>query len=277
MPESPEVEIMRRNLLRWTRGRRITRVDLLRPATMSGDHAASSTLVEGARLTHALRRGKVLWMAFSSSSGWLVRFGMTGKWVRCRPGQPMPRFARIRLLLNDGHAILFLDRRNLGRIQAFHPAPQGPTLLKHAAPGRDPLLEGISGRNLETLFARRRSPVKTLLLDQSLIAGIGNIYAAETLFTARIHPRTPGNTLDLQACTRLAQAIHQRLVWAIDTFDGDDIALQGEPGADQAPFQVYRRTGRPCPRCRAPIRRDTIAGRATFFCPTCQSLPGAKA
>ncbi len=274
MPELPEVEIMRRNVERWAVGQRVTRLDCLRPTTFRDGSLEAAQRLPGARVEQVLRRGKVMWIEVSRGHGWLVRFGMTGKWLHVAPAHDeLPPHVRAVLALEDGTRLVFADCRNLGSIRVYH-GVSGEYLLQQVVPGIDPLLDGLSGRNLAACTAGRRSPIKALLLDQAAIAGIGNIYASEVLFAAGIHPRRPGRTLSPTECARLAGQIQRVLTWAIDFFAADDIRLQGEEGVGD-PFQVYRRHGLPCRRCRTPIERERIASRSTFYCPRCQPLRAA--
>ncbi len=277
MPELPEVEIAARNLLRWGRDRRIVRAStdpraarVFRPGT----GPALARALSGALLVSVDRRGKHLLVTLERPGGGRVglwsHLGMTGKWVRRAAGEPAPPHGRLRLDLDDGHALLYLDPRLFGR-QRLVPGAAFGGQAEIAALGPDPVHDGIDPDRLgERLRATRRA-VKVVLLDQAVLAGVGNIHASESLFRARIDPRRPGARLSAAEVRALARAIADSLRRGIDSQDGPEIAYVEEPGAPN-PFRVYARDGERCPRCRsAPIRRIVQAQRSTFFCPRCQA------
>jgi formamidopyrimidine-DNA glycosylase len=276
VPELPEVEIAARNLRRWGEGRRIERARtdpraarIFRP----GDRAAFARAVAGARLVRVDRRGKHLLVTLEDRRGrplglW-SHLGMTGKWVRRAAAEAEPPHSRVRLDLDDGHALHYLDPRLFGRVRIV--AGAGFAALPDiGALGPDPIHDGIDpGRLGERLRATRRA-VKVALLDQAVLAGVGNIHASESLFAARIDPRRRGASLAPVEVRRLARAIAASLHRGIASQEGPEIAYVEEPGAPN-PFRVYARGGEPCPRCRkGPIRRIVQAQRSTFFCPLCQ-------
>ena len=268
MPELPEVEIMCRNVRRWTLERRVDRVVCLRPRTFREEGSEARELAGGS-IARVLRRGKVMWLESDTGTGWLVRFGMTGKWVRSGRGDgALSRYARAVVELDDGSRLVFEDRRNLGSIRVWRDV-DGVALLRTAVPGIDPFEDGLSGADLAERVRGRRIPIKALLLDQSLVSGIGNIYSSEVLFRACLNPWRPAGSLTARECARLAREIRGVLAWAIGAFDADEIALQGEAGVGDL-FAVYRRAGKPCLRCGTAIEREVIGGRAAFHCPRCQ-------
>lgn len=266
MPELPEVEIVRRNLERWALGRRIERVEVLRAGCFRDETLSASAEVVGSTITGFVRRGKALWMATSGPVGWLMRFGMTGKWVQ--QSEELPRFTRTRLWLDAGPPLCFVDMRNFGGLWAW-PQAEGPQRLREEVSGIDPLLEGLSGLELGAVMAGTGQPIKVALLDQARVAGVGNIYAVEALFRAGIHPRAPARGLSVSAYERLAQALVEVLRWAVEAEAADEVLYLSEPGSVNR-FQVYQREGAPCPRCAAPIQREVLAQRSTFFCDGCQ-------
>lgn len=271
MPELPEVEIVRRNLEKWCGGARVTAIEVLRPAAFHEDSLALGLQLQGQTIGSIVRRGKALWMSSSGPTGWLMRFGMTGKWV-LQSGEEPPRFTRVRLQVQRADAppqwLCFVDMRNFGGLWGL-PSELGPQRLQAEVSGIDPILDGLTGFDLERLFFGRQRPIKVLLLEQSLVAGVGNIYASESLFRARIHPSTPASALTSTQCERLAQEILGVLTWAIAAEAADEVVYQGEVGAVN-PFQVYGREKEPCPVCTTPIERAVMAQRSTFWCPSCQ-------
>lgn len=278
MPELPEVEIVRQNLERWLLGRLIVRVEVYRAGCfrtgtggdgasedgVSGDGAAER--VEGTRVTGLTRRGKAIWMETSGPVGWLMRFGMTGKWVQELEG--LPRFTRVRVLLDEGKPLCFVDMRNFGGLWVW-PREEGPVRLREEVSGMDPLLEGLSGVELQAVMQNTGQPIKVALMDQARVAGVGNIYAVEALFRAGIHPRTPARGLSVEGYERLASAVVGVLRWAVEAEAADEVLYLSEPGSENH-FQVYQREGEPCPRCAAPLRREVMAQRSTYFCNMCQ-------
>lgn len=288
MPELPEVEIVRQNLERWAQGRRILKVTALRPEAFRDGSLENALQVEGHTITGISRRGKALWMATTGQVGWLMRFGMTGKWVRNVAPSPsdeaLPRFTRVRVdLEHDPYPLCFVDMRNFGGLWGVA-SERGLERLREEVSGVDPILDGLPGEVLEAILTRgatggregssprrggTRRPIKVALMEQSGVAGVGNIYASEALFRARIHPKRPPSSLSSGEFGRLADEIVAILQWAIAAEAADEVTYQGEVGAEN-PFQVYGREGTPCPACGTPIERTVLAQRSTFWCPRCQ-------
>ncbi len=279
MPELPEVEIAARNLRRWAEGKRIAAVAtdpraarIFRPA----GRAAFERALGGARLVRVDRRGKHLLVPLEDPAGRPVGFwshlGMTGKWVRREGAEPDPAHGRVRLDLEGGERLVYVDPRLFGR-QRIVPGADFAALPEVAALGPDPVHDGIDPRALAEALGSTRRAVKVALLDQAVLAGVGNIHASESLFAARIDPRRRGSALAEAEVRVLARAVAASLRRGIEMQDGPEIAYVEEPGAPN-PFRVYAREGEPCPRCRREaIRRIVQAQRSTFFCPAC---PGGK-
>ena len=268
MPELPEVEIARRNLARWSGDRRVTAVRIEDPAAVRErltsrpvPHPSPGILraIRGAVPDEPVRHGKRM--------GWrlgevalLVHLGMSGKWVR--RGEEVPRFGRVALGLDDGAWLWLVDPRRFGCVV---PVPDldalsdglGPDALTPLAPGE-----------LRSRLATRR-PIKEALMDQSRIAGVGNIQAAEVLWRARLHPRAPADGLPPDAWERLAVEIPAQLRASIAQDDGEEITYLQEAGAEN-PFAVYGREGEACLRCGTTLLGDRLGGRATAWCPDCQ-------
>lgn len=275
MPELPEVEIAARNLRRWAGGRRIEAVEaeplarrIFRPASPRTFAAA----IAGARVTDVDRRGKQLLLTLESAGGPLgliSHLGMTGKWVRRDAGQPGPSHSRARLRLEDGAVLHYRDPRLFGRLRLV-PGARFEDVPEVAALGPDPLLDGVDPERLRARLARVGRPVKVALLDQGLLAGVGNIQASESLFLARIDPRRRARSLSRAEARRLARAVEASVREAIERQEGPEPTYVEEPGAGN-PFRVYAREGEPCPHCRrGRIRRTVQAQRSTYFCPRCQ-------
>jgi len=275
VPELPEVEIAARNLRRWTRGRRIERVEpdpkaryVFRPSSP----AAFAKAMTGARFGEIRRIGKQLLVSLEKDRaplGLLVHLGMTGKWLRRAEADPATRFSRARFHLDDGHVLHFDDLRLFGRLRVV-PGARFDEVPEVAALGPDPLERGIDVSALGEALRRSRLPVKVRIMDQALLPGVGNIQASEALFRARIDPRRKGPTLAAREVRALAAAILASIREAIAREQGPEISYVEEPGAEN-PFEVYAREGEPCPRCgKTKLRRVVQAQRSTFFCPGCQ-------
>lgn len=287
MPELPEVEIAARNLRRWGGGRLIRAVwadprakRVFRPWAT----AAVARSLTGARIGAVRRIGKNLLVTLGRGAAKSARqvglwshLGMTGKWVLRQPGDPRPSHARMELTLDDESRLLYLDPRMFGRLR-WVPDAHFDEIPELAALGPDPLVDGIEVRALADRLSRVRRPIKVALLDQSVLAGVGNIQASEALFRARIDPRRPASSLSRAEVGRLRKGILASIAFTLDALsdsdseDGDIHYV--EEDRTRNPFLVYDRAGEACPRSRgagAPaIVRIVQAGRATFFCPDCQ-------
>lgn len=271
MPELPEVEIARQNLVRWTVGREIVAVSLVDPDAVDAPPPWTVEDLVGRRLTSWDRRGKYLVMrlepiaAREPLTGLVSHLGMTGKWVRTPPGR---RFERLALTLDDGGRVALLDARRLGRTWLVTGDPAAHPRV--AALGPDPLRDGLDGDTLRARLGRGRATLKAALLDQARVAGVGNICAVEGTFRARIHPHTRLDAVPPTAWSALAAGLLDHIAVTLETEAGDELAYVNEGGPN--PFLVYGREGEACPRCGAPIRREVLGGRPSFVCPACQPL-----
>lgn len=272
MPELPEVEFCRRSLARWTAGRRVVHVTVADPRSIrvSRTAAPSAADPEGERrlrevVTEAepgvpLRHGKrVLWLF--GDRALLLHLGMTGKWSR----SDGPHH-KVALHLDDGGVLWFHDPRLLGGIVPTTRA-DGPALLREGL-GPDAL-----GNPLPPLRGKRA--VKVALLDQALLAGLGNLHAAEALWRAGIHPATPCDAVTTAQHAALERGIAEQLRFALALDDGHDEIQYVEDRGAPNPFPLYGRRGAPCPRCGTPIATFPQAGRTTWWCPTCQPAVAA--
>jgi formamidopyrimidine-DNA glycosylase len=285
MPELPEVEVAGRNLRRWTSGRRVraTRVDpsarrILRPSAAGG-----LAPLAGAAFRDVRRIGKNLLLTFDGRRGTPIgvwsHLGMTGKWLLRARGAGAPRWSRIDLSLDDGSHLHYVDARMFGRFRLV-PGARFQDVPELGALGPDPLVDGIDARALHTRLQALKIPIKVALLDQGLLAGIGNIQANEALHRAAIDPRRAARSLSRAEVKRLGAAILKSIQFTLETFaasgaDGGSSDMgYVEEGDVPNPFLVYGREGEPCPRCPArrhsTITRIVQAQRATFFCPNCQ-------
>jgi formamidopyrimidine-DNA glycosylase len=280
MPELPEVEIARRCLERWVEGRRVRRIEVVDARVVAGGGAALAPL-EGARAVACDRHGKHLLLTFEGprgSAGLWAHLGMTGKWVRRRAEDEAPRFSRVRWDLDDGTTLHYLDLRLFGRLRLV-PEARFTDVPELAALGPDPLHDGVDPGWLEAALARVRLPIKVALMDQRLVAGVGNIQSSEALFRAALDPRRPAREVPGDALARLGEAVLASVAHTLEAAGlpaltrGDrDMDYVEEPGTAN-PFLVYGRAGAPCPRCpggTGTIVRIVQAGRSTFFCERCQ-------
>ena len=274
MPELPEVEIAARNLRSWTRGRTLVAADaaptaryVFRPSTP----ATFARGIAGAHVGEIRRVGKHLLVGLERGGaplGVLAHLGMTGKWLRRREGEPPTRFSRARLHLDDGSVLHFDDLRLFGRLRIV-PGARFDAVPEVAALGKDPLADGVDPDALGAALARSKLPVKVRIMDQAVLAGVGNIYASEACFRAKIDPRRKGPSLTTREVRALAQAILAAVKDGIARQEGPEITYVEEGGEN--PFRVYGKEGARCPRCRrGEITRVVQAQRSTFFCPRCQ-------
>jgi formamidopyrimidine-DNA glycosylase len=284
MPELPEVEVAARNLRRWAEGRAVRAAEadgtaIVRPA---GPRALAPLV--GARVRKVDRVGKHLLVTLARGGrlvGLWSHLGMTGKWQRRAKGATAPRFSHARLTLDDGSTLHYTDVRRFGRLRVVPGArfADEPTL---AALGPDPVRDGVDAAKLHARLARTRLPIKVALLDQTVLAGVGNIQAAEALFRARLDPRRSAASLTRAEVGRLARAILASIRYTLAEFAregadaGDGAIVYVEENRRANPFKVYGRAGEPCPRRDGTIRRIVQAGRSTFFCEACVAPTAAR-
>lgn len=271
MPELPEVEIARRNLERWLGRARLTRVELL-PRSFVGDAPAFARRLRGRTVRRVERRGKWLRLVLDGDVVLYAHLGMTGKFVLRPAAAPPERHERARLD-SARRSVRFVDARRFGRLVGAVGEAAAPDAWRELGP--DALTDGVDAARLyERLRGRKRS-IKETLLDQSLVAGVGNIQAAEALWRARIHPARPASSLTPAEVRTLARAIEASIADTLAREDGPEITYVEEPGAAN-PFDVYGKEGEPCPRCGALLQRLVQGGRSTVFCPRCQPRRAAR-
>jgi formamidopyrimidine-DNA glycosylase len=275
MPELPEVETVRRGLAQNLPGKLISKVEVLRKESVAYPKPGqfSRALVGHSFLT-VDRRGKYLLFNLSDGAGLACHLRMSGRLLLLKAEAEASPFLRIRIILSDGWELRFEDMRVFGRLwyvpfgQSF--AQVIPALVKL---GPEPL-DRLDAALLIDLFRRKSQVIKSTLLDQNILAGIGNIYADESLFQAGIHPQTSAGAINLRQAKRLAKAIQSVLHNAIELGGStlrDYTDSSGVNGNYQHQAFVYGRTGKPCIVCQSAIERIKIAGRSSHFCPGCQS------
>ena len=274
MPELPEVETYVRELEPELSGRRVTDAHVYWERTLAEPSASEfeSSLV-GARFADFGRRGKYMLLGLDDGRTLIVHLRMTGKLVVVAAGTEPGKHGHVTHGLDDGRSIHFQDTRKFGRIWLTDDPESVVAKL-----GPEPLGDEFTADYLAKRIAARKASVKALILDQGIVAGVGNIYADEALYRAGIHPTRTGGSLSADEVGRLRTAIVEILASAID-HQGSSLgtsSLQnysrpgGQSGAFQEEFNVFRRTGEPCPRCGHPVERIVVAQRGTHFCPVCQ-------
>jgi len=269
MPELPEVETIARGLRRALVGAEIVAVEV-RKAKMAQaptglDFAES---LRGERIAGIERRAKVVVIALGSGRRLLTSLRMTGRLVVQRLEERDFPATYVVLALADGRRLAFADVRTFGRMRLIEPNEPWDADL-----GPEPLERAFTGERFGAILAKRRTPIKALLLDQRRVAGIGNIYACESLWLAGIRPSRPAGSLRGPARERLRRSIIDVLERAIEmrgTTVDDYVDAEGLKGGFQNALAVYGRLGEGCPRCGSPIRRTVIAGRGTWWCGQCQ-------
>jgi formamidopyrimidine-DNA glycosylase len=277
MPELPEVETVRLRLAPVLEGRRFDRVEISDPRlTRPADPVEVARELEGERVAVVDRRGKYLIVRFESGRALLIHLRMTGS-VRHRVEGEDPH-RRAVVTLDDGSDVAYRDVRRFGTWLLLE--PEEVDAYVDARVGREPLADAYKAKHLAEKLENRKAPVKAAILDQTTVAGVGNIYADEALWRARIHPLTPANTLAPEQVKALHKGIREALRAGIRRQGSTlrDYRLpDGGEGGMQHEFKVYGRGGEPCDRCGTPIDKIRVAGRGTWYCPSCQRLASTAA
>ncbi|GAB3022655.1 MULTISPECIES: bifunctional DNA-formamidopyrimidine glycosylase/DNA-(apurinic or apyrimidinic site) lyase [Oleiagrimonas] len=269
MPELPEVETTRRGIAPHLTGRRIETVTLRRPDLRWPIPAAIGECLPGRTVDAITRRAKYLLLETEAGSA-LLHLGMSGMLRVLPPDTPVGRHDHYDLLLDSGQALRFTDPRRFGCLLWQAPGEVHPLL---ASLGPEPLSDAFDGDLLWHLSRGRRSAVKTFIMDQAVVVGVGNIYASEALFAAGIHPARAAGRVSRERYAVLADAIRRILAHAIErggTTLRDFLAPDGAPGYFEQELAVYGRAGEPCRQCATPVRSVTLGQRTTFYCPRCQ-------
>jgi len=273
VPELPEVETVRRRLAPALVGRRLERVVIEdERLTRPFPPADVARELEGEVVRDVGRRGKYLVVRFESGRVLLIHLRMTGSLLHAAAGTLADDpYRRAVATLDDGSDVAYRDVRRFGTWLLLEPSEVDPYVDRRV--GREPLARGFRARHLAERLANRRAPVKAAILDQRTVAGVGNIYADEALWRARIHPLTAARDLDDAELRALHRGIRRALEAGIARQGSTlrDYRLpDGTRGAMQNEFKVYGRAGEPCDRCGTPIERIRAAGRGTWYCPRCQ-------
>jgi formamidopyrimidine-DNA glycosylase len=272
VPELPEVETIKNDLCPELEDRRFTSVSILWPRmVLTGPPERLSEQLAGQHIREVARRGKYLIFRLASGQVLLLHMRMTGSLLLRSVGKSNPeerRYVTAVFGLDSGQELLFCDRRKLGTLALVDSEAELDEKL-----GPEPLDMAFTAQVLQGLLAKRKAPIKAILCDQNVIAGIGNMYADEALFSARIHPLRPANSLSDNEIDRLHSAIIKVLRKGIRNAGAsfsDYRRPSGDRGTQQKAFQVAHRGGETCNVCATPIERITVRNRGTCFCPKCQ-------
>ncbi|MER5786306.1 bifunctional DNA-formamidopyrimidine glycosylase/DNA-(apurinic or apyrimidinic site) lyase [Streptomyces mobaraensis] len=286
MPELPEVEVVRRGLAAWASGRTVASVEVRHPRAVrrhlagAADFAARLT---GERLGPARRRGKYLWLPLEGPSGQavLAHLGMSGQLLVQPEDAQDEKHLRVRLRFDDaaGTELRFVDQRTFGGLSLHDTVPGSadalPDVISHIA--RDPLDPAFDEAAFHAALRRRRTTVKRALLDQSLISGVGNIYADEALWRSRLHFDRPTAGLTrprtAELLTHIREVMNEALAAGGTSFDSLYVNVNGESGYFDRSLDAYGREDEPCRRCGTPMRRSPWMNRSSYFCPRCQRPP----
>ncbi|MCT1634743.1 bifunctional DNA-formamidopyrimidine glycosylase/DNA-(apurinic or apyrimidinic site) lyase [Corynebacterium pseudodiphtheriticum] len=302
MPELPEVEVVRSGLAQHTTGARFCNVEVLHPRANRGQEFPLPGLLHGAVIKQWCRRGKFLWAELTDGQALYVHLGMSGQMLVGKPGQVTSKHLRIRAELEvpsassdaadakdsgaagiashraagvDKCELAFVDQRTFGRwlvCEFSEEKPDLPEPAAHIAP--DPFSPDFDLLAAARAVRKRRSAVKSVLLNQEIVSGIGNIYADEALWAAQIHPATPANKLLQRQAVALLEAAHDVMSRALDaggtSFDALYVNVNGGSGYFERSLNAYGQTGKPCLRCGNEITRIVINKRSSHFCAVCQ-------
>jgi formamidopyrimidine-DNA glycosylase len=278
VPELPEVEVVRRGLEQFVVGRRIEAVEVLHPRAVRrhvGGAADFAARLTGRTVDGARRRGKYLWLPVGDDA-LVAHLGMSGQLLVGPRDAPLSPHVRVRFSFEDGGPDLrFTDQRTFGHLLVSDDGAQLPSVIAHIAP--DPLEAAFDLKQLTARMRARKTGVKRALLDQSLVSGIGNIYADEALWRGKLHwaratdRLRPGQIADLMAA--VVDVFNEALKDGGTSFDSLYVDVNGESGYFGRSLNVYGRAGEPCPRCGALIRRDPFMNRSSYSCPVCQPRP----
>jgi formamidopyrimidine-DNA glycosylase len=281
LPELPEVEVVRVGLERHVLGATITRVDVLHPRPVRRDlrgPAGFAAALTGRRIEAARRRGKYLWLPLDNGDALLGHLGMSGQILVQPPAAPDERHLRVRFALegaDEGREMRFVDQRMFGGLSLSEGGADLPPEIAHIA--RDPLDPEFDDDLFVRTVRKRTSGIKRQLLNQNLISGVGNIYADEALWRARIHGERPGDRLTATQVRELLRQAREVMVAALGeggtSFDALYVNVNGESGYFDRSLHAYGREGEPCERCGTPMRRIAFMNRSSYFCPVCQPAP----
>jgi formamidopyrimidine-DNA glycosylase len=278
VPELPEVEVVRRGLELLAVGHDIERVRVLHPRPLRrhlGGVSDFEDRLPGDRVTAVRRRGKYFWLALDSGDAVLGHLGMSGQMLVQPRAAAHQRHLRVVFELSGGVDVRFVDQRMFGALLLSHGGAELPSEIAHIA--RDPIDPLFDEAGFVESVRRRRTGIKRALLDQGLISGVGNIYADEALWAARLHYARATDTMRRPEITRVLAEVREVMGRALTeggtSFDALYVDVNGESGYFERSLAAYGREGEPCLRCGTAIRRDSFMNRSSFTCPRCQPRP----
>jgi formamidopyrimidine-DNA glycosylase len=279
VPELPEVEVVRRGLEQGVAGRTVAAVQVHHPRAVRRHDAGAQDFVDlltGRTLVAARRRGKYLWLPLDSGDALTGHLGMSGQLLVVPADKPLETHLRVRFTFTDrGRELRFIDQRTFGGLMVVAGGAELPSTIAHIA--RDPLDPEFDDELFVTRLRKKASGVKRALLDQTLVSGIGNIYADEALWRAQLHGGRPTELLtkpkarELLAHTR--EVLNESLAQGGTSFDALYVSTEGVSGLFERSLKVYGREGEPCYRCGTPLRRESWMNRSSYSCPSCQPRP----
>ncbi|MFI2662835.1 bifunctional DNA-formamidopyrimidine glycosylase/DNA-(apurinic or apyrimidinic site) lyase [Micromonospora carbonacea] len=281
MPELPEVETVRQGLAQWVTGRRIVGVEVRHPRAVRRHLAGPAHFADvlaGRTVLDVRRRGKYLWLPLDSGDAIVGHLGMSGQLLLQPATAADELHLRVRFrFADDGPELRFVDQRTFGGLAVSAGGAELPPEIAHIA--RDPMDPEFSDSAFVAALRRRRTEVKRALLDQTLVSGVGNIYADEALWRAKLHGARPTDQLTAPVAQRLLGHVRDVLGEAISeggtSFDALYVNVNGESGYFDRALNAYGREGEPCRRCGAPLRREAFMNRSSYSCPRCQPRPRA--
>jgi len=276
MPELPEVEVVRRGLDDHARGRTIASATVLHPRAarrhVGGPEDLAAQMV-GATITGTARRGKYMWLILDDTDALLMHLGMSGQMLITSPDVPVAAHERARFTFTDGgHDLRFDDQRTFGHLLYDEGGAALPSLIAHIA--RDPFDPQFDQASAVARIKTKRIGIKRVLLDQTVVSGIGNIYADEALWAAKVHGETAASSLSKPKISALVDSAREVMAAALaqggTSFDSLYVDVAGSSGYFARSLNAYGLAGHPCKRCGTPIVREKFMNRSSFFCPVCQ-------
>lgn len=278
MPELPEIETIKRVIEPQIQGLMIDKVNVKRPEVVAYPTADEFCgLLTGQTISNMTRRGKFLVIHLNSNDRIILHLRMTGCLLLTPADYPEEKHTHVIFRLNNGKELRFSDTRRFGRLWLLKNGEADTYSGTHKL-GTEPLDKLLAAEYLKALLGKRKKAVKECLLDQSVIAGIGNIYSDEILFTAGIYPARPANSLNMEEWERLAAAIPERISYFIEVnkiTPEEYLETRGQDYRNTPFLQVYGQEGKPCPKCGEMLCRIVVGGRSSVYCPVCQKISEA--
>lgn len=277
MPELPEVETVRRGLAEHIIGKKFKDIEVLHHRATSPKSIAALTSLKGAQVKNISRRGKFLWFELDRPEVLVGHLGMSGQFLIQPKSAPDERHLRVRFNLGK-HELRFIDQRTFGWLGVEETLNGAPTCVQHIA--ADPFDPAFNLAETISRFSKKKTEIKRALLDQSVMSGVGNIYADEALWRSKIHPESRTETMKTSRIQELIESAKEVMAEALKvggtSFDDLYINVNGESGYFERALAAYGQEGEACPRCGREIRRITFANRSSHFCPKCQPTPRAR-